>query len=426
MPSSSEPTAAPARRGHWTIGLGFALLGLLLGAGLLELLLRAYLPQPSIYFYAYDDGYVFNRPNLDGLFGMNPAQSTAPIRHWFPGFLGPRNVNPGPDYTAWVRTNARGQRDDVLPSYQKTPGRPRALILGDSISFGFPTPIEESYVKRLEALIPALETVNCSVIAVDTAQLSLFWDKECHKYDADVVLLQFTVDKAAAEADYMGRDPYGRDFRVIKALRTRIGARVLTYLRHDDDGVPYLDPSVFENEDLVDELRTFFSPKLPLYDHSALVRFVENGWVNRAQLPHAPPYLTEVLLQPMQLGFTEAPAEQVAVERTLRYLTRIRQGAEASGKKLVVVFTPTSYRARALAGQARADVEALQAAMDEKGFVYLDLQDVLRRDAAAVNLDELFYRDDYHPTARGYAYYAEAIAPFLRRALARPEARAQP
>lgn len=428
MANDDEPRQTadmPARRRPPLFVLALLVLtGLLAGGLVLEVVFRNLFPQPNIYLYRYVDEFVFNRPNFNDIFAMNPAASTEHIRGLLPEFLRGRNRKEGPYYRAFIETNAVGQRDDRVPTYDAPAEGRRVLVLGDSISFGFPEPLSQSFVKQLEALLPGVETVNCSVIAADTAQLYLFHRKECGKYEADLVLLQFTVDKGAAEADYMGRDPYGPHFRVLRALRTRLGTeRTLRYVSWDAQGTPYLAAQVFRSADLVGMLRDFFSPRMPLYERSHVVRFFENGWWARPQLVRYLPEAFETALRAGPEPMLLADEVEVAVAPTptptptVWFLKEIHRAVQARGQKLLVVFIPTSYRARELGLKRRLDVEQVQRYLSDAGIEIVDMQRVFLEAEPPVDLDLLYYKDDYHPTAAGYRFIAEAVAPAVARAL---------
>jgi hypothetical protein len=86
--------------------------------------------------------------------------------------------------------NADGLRGTLHP-HARTPGRPRLLLLGDSVAFGFGVADEETFAADLEK--DGYEVVNLAVPGYGTDQELLRLEHEGASYRPDLVLLHFCL-----------------------------------------------------------------------------------------------------------------------------------------------------------------------------------------------------------------------------------------
>jgi lysophospholipase L1-like esterase len=97
------------------------------------------------------------------------------------------------------RTNSKGLRDREF-SYDRTPGKRRILMLGDSLTAGWGVPLEDTFAKRLERLYTTIgidtEVINTGVGNYNTIQEVQYFLTEGYKYKPDVVILNFFVNDA--------------------------------------------------------------------------------------------------------------------------------------------------------------------------------------------------------------------------------------
>lgn len=105
--------------------------------------------------------------------------------------------------------NAMGYRGPVHP-HERTPGRPRLLVLGDSVAFGFGVADEETFSAGLER--HGYEVVNLAVPGYGTDQALLRLEREGLAYRPDVVLLHFClqndfIDNGSSTYFYDGLHP---------------------------------------------------------------------------------------------------------------------------------------------------------------------------------------------------------------------------
>lgn len=94
------------------------------------------------------------------------------------------------DFSVDVTLNSAGLRDIEYPA-EKTPGRQRILLLGDSFGWGFGVEQEEIFAEVIEARNKNVEIINASVSGYGTDQEYLYYLHRGHRYRADVVILLF-------------------------------------------------------------------------------------------------------------------------------------------------------------------------------------------------------------------------------------------
>jgi hypothetical protein len=91
-----------------------------------------------------------------------------------------------------LNTNSRGLRGTAEYNYERTPGKQRIVVLGDSFTFGAEVPDNTTYAHYLESHIPNSEVLNFGVQGYGHDQLLLYLKEEGIKYHPDVVILGFT------------------------------------------------------------------------------------------------------------------------------------------------------------------------------------------------------------------------------------------
>jgi hypothetical protein len=114
-----------------------------------------------------------------------------PVRGWA--------VKPGVrDAPAWgeqrVSTNSRGLRGLEEYAYDRRPGVPRIVALGDSFTFGDEVGDGDAWPRRLAGELPGVEVLNLGVHGYGHDQMLLYLQEEGIRYRPDVVLLGFLSD----------------------------------------------------------------------------------------------------------------------------------------------------------------------------------------------------------------------------------------
>lgn len=98
-------------------------------------------------------------------------------------------------YRVPFRTNHRGFRQDEEVADQPTPGVPRVLVLGDSMTMAWGVPVEDGYVARLPALLGApVELLNTGVGAYNAVQEAATLQALGPALDPDVVLVAWSIN----------------------------------------------------------------------------------------------------------------------------------------------------------------------------------------------------------------------------------------
>jgi lysophospholipase L1-like esterase len=98
-----------------------------------------------------------------------------------------------------VRTNSQGARDREY-TFERTPGRLRIVMLGDSLTEGWGVPYEETFSKRIEKMYTDLninaDVINTGVGNWNTIQEVQFFLTRGYQYHPDIVVLNFFVNDA--------------------------------------------------------------------------------------------------------------------------------------------------------------------------------------------------------------------------------------
>jgi hypothetical protein len=91
-----------------------------------------------------------------------------------------------------LNTNSRGLRGNSEYDYERTQGKQRIAVLGDSFTFGAEVADNATYAHYLESHIPNTEVLNFGVQGYGHDQMLLYLKEEGIKYHPDVVILGFT------------------------------------------------------------------------------------------------------------------------------------------------------------------------------------------------------------------------------------------
>lgn len=389
------------------IGLSFALGSLTVCLGAIEVAFRVFWPQENLYIYELRQNFLFHRAGFEGWAATVPKLSWNELQRSLQK-LPPANEGP---FKARLRFDENGFLSNHRTTLEKTPGRKRLLILGDSISLGWPEGTEGGYVGDLKRNLD-LDVVNCSLIGTNTVGLADIYEKYCSRFDADAVLLQITVTAARSIPDYFWADFMGPAARMEDAVWQKSSRSVATLNRpladtldfnvHIDLGAPAIRR----------EVETIYRPFTPFYDFSNLVRLIENSFFLEP-LTHSPvineisealqkPEIEAVLLKNLARG--EHP--------TLRAAERIRKLAEQKGQRVLIAVIANRYGAET-ERFARTDYTPLLQGLGNLGMTVIDLATEWR----ARRIDDLYWKEDPHPNRNGYREIAGRLRPELERLL---------
>jgi hypothetical protein len=101
---------------------------------------------------------------------------------------GAEGVFDHPRFRINVKINSKGLRDREY-AYERTPGTPRVLVIGDSFVWGYGVEQQETFPKVLEARRPGVEVINAGVAGYGTDQELLWLRSEGVRYRPDLVIL---------------------------------------------------------------------------------------------------------------------------------------------------------------------------------------------------------------------------------------------
>ena len=287
----------------------------------------------------------------------------------------PYGMRPGVETTfvgARVRINQEGCRGPELDGS----GRPRLLMLGDSVVFGQGVSEDAAVSGRLAAAMPAWEVVNCGVPGFDTPT-------EAHQLAHLAPLVRPALTVVGLSLNDYDRAPRYHPLGVLS--------------RADDHSVPLVDRSEF----------------------LMLLRWLATwarGGLWQQKLEHSPDTpdaggtreALDRLVATQHAAFYAKP-DPVAWSRLETGLRELGKAAAAAHSELVVAIFPESWQMGPSSPDLRPQ-QALLAACAAAGVRCVDLYPAF----AAAGGD--LFLDAQHPNARGHDVAASAIAAALPRA----------
>jgi hypothetical protein len=90
-----------------------------------------------------------------------------------------------------LNSNSKGLRGKAEYEYQRTAGKRRILVFGDSFTFGEEVSDDETYPHHLESALPNTEVLNFGMQGYGHDQMLLYLKEEGVKYHPDIVILGF-------------------------------------------------------------------------------------------------------------------------------------------------------------------------------------------------------------------------------------------
>ena len=313
-----------------------------------------------------------------------------------------------------VTINSHGLRDQDHDYQPPTWVNHRILVLADSFGAALQVDLQHAFPSILEQLLgDDFEVINAGVDGYGTDQEMLYYETEGRHYNADIVLLMFTLSNDARDVseDLIVQDLWRR-LRTKPYFRLEHGQLVLdTFPRQ----------SVFRN--IYAEQRTFDgcfpennSPTCFLLQNSMIlqlafdlssVRAINSGQVSPAPYP------------------TNSPEWANAWELIRAMLHRLDSSVKADGAQLMVFFVGDASAAdlriraeRVARYPASADIDWL-APNRELASILDDLQipyiDPIERFEAEAIASQLYIQGDYHWTAAGHQLVAEILNTWIRR-----------
>lgn len=304
------------------------------------------------------------------------------------------------EFDATVTINSKGLRGREIP-YERTPGKARIALLGDSFAWGFGVSDDDALAPQLErALGDGVEVVNMGAIGYGTDQEALFYESEGRRYSPDLVLLVFCLNDVENNASDRDRR-YGKPRFVLEGDSLRL------------TNVPV--PAETEWGEWLEEFRPerATNGRVPLKRRFRAYTFLtERYYKLRERLEIVRPGL-------FADGFD--PRREEAWRVTFRLIERLRRDVEADGARFAVLLVPRLEQLR-YSSWVRVNV-TLSAFCEGAGIEFFDFLHAYRR---APNGESMFFPVDGHWNAAGHRFAAETLAQHLCESGLYPVARAVP
>jgi lysophospholipase L1-like esterase len=365
-----------------------ALISVIFTSLVFEILFRLFLPQVNIYLYEIKNNYLMNRPNFSDITAMIPINEEA----------------------VYVNTNSQGFRANKDYSLKKEKLGPRILILGDSISFGWPLEYEDSYPAQLEKMVPQSEVINCSVIAANTTALERMYDDFCSNFEVDYVVLQVTLSDHRGIPDYFWSDLLGPDIRIHEYIWKNKNQELDTLKSANAPYLLEIDYKSKKNKHLIKNKSKLF---YLFYDHLHIFRFIQNRFlVFKDNL--ISPHLGEIsrLLREVDSEFKLTQTFINNTNPTLTATKNLFQKTARNNAKLIVLIT---------ANRTLFDQQTPKDRPDYRAYSYLTEQIVTREllvDSYALlknmNAKDYYNDPDFHFNKKGNQFIAELLKDKLK------------
>jgi len=387
-----------------TVKYIFLILSILGALVLSELFLVVFWPQKNIYLYEYKDGYVYNKPNFDYVFSFLPRQLPKEFRDFktfidigleeeekikINEIIGERRRDL---LSREITTNASGQRDDINHNYEKI-DKFRILNLGDSIGFGWPVDLEDSYVKIIEEENNKIEVVNCSFINANTPMLLEIYKKDCSKYNPDLVILQMTIAKEEASPDFLFLDKFGPDFIEANIIANLYSMEYLeSIVGRNEEGGAIIQSNI---EDLSELINKRLSPRVNFYNDLNIIRLVENLSIDVSG--RAIDFFG--LKRAFRIDDGDSPM------LSFRYIEELKNEVEKNGAQLLVIIVPNLDGFYFSKMKEMKDWKNLKDILNENNYAVLDFSEIFSN----YNPDEIYVENEFHPNENGYRIIGEEL-----------------
>jgi hypothetical protein len=272
-----------------------------------------------------------------------------------------------------VHQNQFGLRGPDDMRLQKTLGKKRILVLGDSYVWGFGVN-QENLFSAPEVHRTNDEIINFGVSGYGTDQEYLFYLLKGQSFEVDEVILAFTlyndVDNNLASTQYSRRKPY---FRL--------------------EG----DQLVLHNEHIRDtKLRSI---RDELYRHSRVCNLMAEGFAGLMQtlLPtrHKP-----------DLDVTVSDTDRDGIKLTLAIIKKLKEAVVANRAEFSVVFIPYEPHIKKHLPDDHPFAPLIATGLSEMGAHYREpYPKFLKASLAGVKL----FNPDHHFTSEGHALFAKFV-----------------
>jgi lysophospholipase L1-like esterase len=263
-----------------------------------------------------------------------------------------------------VKINSTGFRDKEFEVPDQT--RTRIICVGDSITYGWGISLEDTYHKRLEALLNDrghdVDIMGLGVPGYNTVQEFHMIREKALSLGPDILLLQIAMN----------------DFERTVSVRTFQEGKRLVLVPYHDFTIPYMVK------------RTKFSYFLMRISH--LYKFINLrlSWIRTKRDP----------------AFAPKDVFLLGEERSLRHLKKIKRLLDSNDIRFAAVIFPFRQIEGVYAYSSLQ--EKIHDLFDDIQVPYLDLFQALNTDG-----DDSLWMSRLHPNASGYQVASQEIARFL-------------
>jgi len=272
-----------------------------------------------------------------------------------------------------VHQNQFGLRGPDDMQLQKTSGKKRIIVLGDSYIWGFGAN-QNSLFSAPEVHRTDNEIINAGVSGYGTDQEYLFYLRTGERFDVDQVVQAFTlyndVDNNVASMQYSHLKPY---FQL--------------------EG----DQLVLHNEHVRDsKFRTF---RDELYRRSRVANLMADGFACLTQSLFTKNHKPE-------LDVTVSDSDRAGIKLTLAIIKKLKEEVEAHNAQFSVVFIPYEAHIVKHSPDNHPFAPLLAAGLGEIGVSYREpYPEFFKASSAGANL----FNPDHHFTSEGHALFAKFL-----------------
>lgn len=294
-----------------------------------------------------------------------------------------------PEFSTRLTHDSHGYRSPEIRQ-ERTPGKTRVLVLGDSFAYGIGVEDDETFSARLLRMDPRLEVINTGVSGYGTSQQLLLLREEGLAFAPDVVLVAFFWNDVA------------------NSFYREVPRFVLEGRR------PRHEPPSEEWRHEVESWKPSPPHRRRLLRHSYLYRFASDRLaLGRFQA-------RRWLGTPIERGLRVKPEDQEAAwSLTFALLREIAAATREHGAKIVLVVIPEQAQVQPrtrIEGLEPDDYEVqekLRTFASAERIAFLDLLPALSAEFRAKGRP-LYYLLDRHLNARGHEVTANEVYAFLR------------
>jgi hypothetical protein len=301
-----------------------------MGAILLEIGLRLFNPQPSFQWFTYDQNiHRWNRGQNDRYFQLDPS------------------------FSGQLTFNERGERDHKTPAIKSQPGIFRILMLGTSLTLGWPEDygVTEMLEEKMKNSKRPVEVINCSLGNSNLSTMLQTLKSRCLQYEnVDAVVLALPlnalVDFVGANSALWGENYIDDPNQLFYFLKFFDLADVK--FKRSDAGTPMLDLTDGQKSQLL----AYFNDGHWLYDHSQIDRWLVNRFKYRFIADN------HFLKQGRALfskTFSDIPSPNRTLELIQLFVKMQKDRWNLDSDHLIVALLPT-YQGFLLKNETRASV----------------------------------------------------------------------